>query len=144
MSHIYTAKAHVAGGRNGHGRSDDGHLDVALSRPASGGPGTNPEQLFAVAYAACFEGALSTVARRARVDLGQTSVESSVSLSSVDDGSFRIDATLAVTIPGVTDAGQAVELATEADRVCPYSNALRGNVDVAITANGQWVAGPRD
>jgi Ohr subfamily peroxiredoxin len=144
VSHIYTAKARVAGGRNGHGRSDDGHLDVELSRPATGGPGTNPEQLFAVAYAACFEGALATVARRARVELGETSVESSVSLWSVDDGSFRIDATLAVTIPGVSDPGQAVELATEADRVCPYSNALRGNVDVAITANGQWVAGRRD
>jgi Ohr subfamily peroxiredoxin len=144
MALIYTAQAEVAGGRTGHGRTDDGHLDVDLSRPGAGGAGTNPEQLFAVAYGACFEGALATVARRQRVELGATSVASTVSLSSVEDGSFRIDATLAVTIPGVTDPAIAVELATEAHRVCPYSAAIRGNVDVRLTANGQWVAGPRD
>jgi osmotically inducible protein OsmC len=143
MSLIYTANAQVAGGRTGHGRSDDGHLDVDLSRPGTGGEGTNPEQLFAVGYAACFEGALATVARRQKVELGNTSINASVSLSSVDDGSFRIDATLVVTIPGVTDAALAVELAREAHRVCPYSAALRGNVDVSITANEQWVAGAR-
>jgi lipoyl-dependent peroxiredoxin len=140
MSHIYTAAAHVAGGRTGHGRTDDGHLDVDLSRPGSGGDGTNPEQLFAVAYAACFEGALATVARRRRIELGDTSVDSTVSLSSVDDGSFRIDATLAVTIPAIDDAALAVELTTEAHRVCPYSNATRGNIDVAISVNGTALA----
>ena len=136
MPHLYTAAARVEGGRTGHGRSDDGHLDVDLSRPGSGGAGTNPEQLFAVAYAACFEGALATVARRRRVDLGATSVDSTVSLASVDDGSFRVDATLAVTITAVEDPELAVDLVTEAHRVCPYSNATRGNITVAISVNG--------
>jgi osmotically inducible protein OsmC len=144
MALLYTAHAHVAGGRNGHGSTDDGKLDVDLSRPASGGPGTNPEQLFAVGYAACFEGALGTVARRRAIDLGETSVESMVSLSSEEDGTFSIHASLDIDIPGVTDDALAVELVEQAHLVCPYSKALRGNVDVALSANGVWVAGPRD
>ena len=136
MAHIYTAHASVAGGRTGHGRTDDGHLDVTLSRPGSGSEGTNPEQLFAIGYAACFEGALATVARRRKLDVGEISADSLVELHSVDDGTFRIEVSLDVTVPGVTDDALAVELVAEAHRVCPYSNALRGNVDVALTANG--------
>lgn len=146
MSHLYTAHASVQGGREGHGRTDDGKLDVKLSRPGAmggEGAGTNPEQLFAIGYGACFEGALGAVARRRRVDLGETAVHSMVSLHSVDDGSFRIEVALDVELPLVTDDEAAVELVREADRVCPYSNALRGNVDVALSANGVYVKGPR-
>ncbi len=140
MALLYTAHASVAGGRTGHGRTDDGHLDVDLSRPGTGGEGTNPEQLFAVGYGACFEGALATVARRERVELGATSVESEVSLHSVDDGSFAIEVSLHVQLPAVPDAAEAIALVREAHRVCPYSNALRGNVAVVLTANGHEVA----
>lgn len=146
MAHLYSAHASVSGGREGSGRTDDGKLEVTLSRPGAmggEGAGTNPEQLFAIGYGACFEGALATVARRQRVDLGQTSVLSMVSLHSEDDGSFRIEVALDVELPGVHDDEQAIALVREADRVCPYSNALRGNVDVALSANGLWVKGPR-
>jgi Ohr subfamily peroxiredoxin len=143
MAHIYTAHAQVAGGRTGHGRTDDGKLDVELSRPGTDGAGTNPEQLFAIGYGACFEGALATVARRRKIDVGQTSVASAVSLLSVEDGTFRIEVALDVEIPTVDEA-LAIELVTEAHLVCPYSNAVRGNVDVALSANGAWVAGPRE
>lgn len=143
MAHLYTAHASVQGGREGHGRTDDGRLDVNLSRPASGGPGTNPEQLFAVGYGACFEGALGTVARRRRVDLGETAVQSMVSLHSDDDGTFHIEVALEVELAGVEDGKLAVDLVREAHTVCPYSKALNGNVDVALSANGLWVAGPR-
>jgi len=145
-THLYTAHASVAGGRNGHGSTDDGRLDVNLSRPGAmggEGTGTNPEQLFAVGYGACFEGALTLVARRQRVQLGETHVDLAVELHSVSDGTFRIEVALDVSMAAVDDDVLAVELVREAHRVCPYSNALRGNVDVALTANGVWVAGPR-
>jgi Ohr subfamily peroxiredoxin len=139
MALIYTAHASVAGGRTGHGRTDDGRLEVDLSRPGTDGAGTNPEQLFAIGYGACFEGALATVARRERVELGDTSVKSEVSLHSVDDGSFAIEVSLYVSLPAVTDAERAIALVREAHRVCPYSNAVRGNVDVVLSANGHEV-----
>lgn len=136
MAHLYTANAKVSGGRTGHGMTSDGKLDVDLSRPGSNGAGTNPEQLFAIAYGACFEGALATVARRQRVDLGTTSIASTVELHSQEDGSFSIEVALDVILPAVTDEEQALALVLEAHRVCPYSNALRGNVAVKLTANG--------
>lgn len=147
MSLLYTTHANVSGGRSGTGRTDDGQLDVSLARPKEmGGPGggTNPEQLFAVGYAACFEGALGAVARRRKIDLGETSIESMVSLIALDDGSFRISASLDVDVPLIDDDALAVELVEQAHTVCPYSNALRGNVDVALSVNGVWVAGPRE
>ncbi len=143
MTLLYTARADVSGGRNGHGRTDDGKLDVKLSRPGAmggEGAGTNPEQLFAVGYAACFEGALGAASRRSRVKMGDTSVHAEVSLHSTDDGAFRITASLDVTIKEI-DEQAAVELVRNAHLICPYSNALRGNVDVRLTANGTWVAG---
>lgn len=144
MTLLYTARAEVAGGRNGHGRTDDGVLDVDLKRPgAMGGVGgaTNPEQLFAVAYGACFEGALATVARRERIDTGVTGVSSTVELHSREDGTFAIEVQLDIRMPGVDDPEAARELVAKAHLVCPYSNALRGNVDVVLTANGAHVAG---
>jgi lipoyl-dependent peroxiredoxin len=137
---LYTAKAHVTGGRaEGHGHSSDGALDVQLRLPPEmGGPGggTNPEQLFAVGYAACFEGALGVVARRAKVDTGDAAIDSEVSLSPDGQGGFLLSVELDVTLPSVADAATAVDLVRAAHAVCPYSNATRGNIDVALTANG--------
>jgi osmotically inducible protein OsmC len=142
---IYTAAAHVTGGRAaGHGKTSDGALEVDLRLPAEMGgqePGTNPEQLFAVGYAACFEGALGVVARRAKVDAGEVGIDSRVSLTPNGQGGFFLGVGLDVTLPGVEDAAQAVELVRAAHQVCPYSNATRGNVEVALSANGQPVEG---
>jgi osmotically inducible protein OsmC len=137
---LYTAKAHVTGGRTeGHGHSSDGALDVQLRIPEQmGGPGggTNPEQLFAVGYAACFEGALGVVARRAKVEAGDAAIDSEVSLSPDGQGGFLLSVGLDVTLPSVADASAAVELVRAAHQVCPYSNATRGNIEVTLTANG--------
>jgi osmotically inducible protein OsmC len=142
---IYTAAAHVTGGRaDGHGKTSDGALEVDLRLPTEmGGQGgaTNPEQLFAVGYAACFEGALGVVARRAKVDAGAVAIDSRVSLTPNGQGGFFLGVSLDVTLPGVEDGAQAVELVRAAHQVCPYSNATRGNIEVALTANGQAVEG---
>jgi Ohr subfamily peroxiredoxin len=141
---IYTTEAHVTGGRaEGHGRSSDGALEVDLRIPKEmGGPGggTNPEELFAVGYAACFESALGVVARRAKADAADAAIESKVSLSPNGKGGFVLGVELDVTLPQVPDAEAAVELVRAAHEVCPYSNATRGNIDVALTANGAPVA----
>ncbi len=141
---LYTAEAHVTGGRaDGHGRSSDGALEVDLRLPSEmggDGGGTNPEQLFAVGYAACFEGALGTVARRQKVELGDVAIDSKVSLVTTEERGFNVAVTLDVTLPDVADAGQAVEIVAAAHQVCPYSNATRGNVDVKLSANGQDVS----
>ncbi len=141
---LYTAKAHVTGGRaEGHGRSDDGALKVDLRIPAAmGGPGggTNPEELFAVGYAACFEGALGVVARRAKADPGDVAIDSEVSLSPDGKGGFLLSAALNVTLPGIAEQDTAIELVRAAHQVCPYSNATRGNIEVALTANGAPVS----
>src|SRR3954447_26391389 len=138
---LYTAEATVTGGRrNGHGRTTDGELDVQLRSPkelGGDGGGTNPEQLFAVGYAACFEGALGTVARREKAELGDVSIDSRVTLGPRPGRSFGIAVAMDVTLPGVDDAAEAARLVELAHHVCPYSNATRGNVDVALTANGQ-------
>jgi lipoyl-dependent peroxiredoxin len=141
---LYTAEATVTGGRaNGHGVTSDGALDVQLRAPAEmggEGGGTNPEQLFAIGYAACFEGALGVAARREKVDVGDVSIVSRVSLGPTEDRGFGIAAELEVTLPQVSDPEQAVRIVEEAHRVCPYSNATRGNIDVRITANGRELA----
>ncbi|MBS1880316.1 MAG: organic hydroperoxide resistance protein [Actinobacteria bacterium] len=139
---VYTAEAHVTGGRaEGHGRSSDGALEVDLRLPAEmggEGGGTNPEQLFAVGYAACFEGALGAVARRSKSEVGDVEIDAKVNLQTAEDRSFGISVALDVTLPSVEGA-EAVELVREAHKVCPYSNATRGNVEVALTANGTAV-----
>jgi lipoyl-dependent peroxiredoxin len=141
---LYTAQATVTGGRvQGHGVTTDGALDLQLRTPTEmGGPGggTNPEQLFAVGYAACFEGALGVIGRRERVELGDVSIDSRVSLITTEDRGFNVAVQLHVTLPDVADAEQAVRIVAAAHQVCPYSNATRGNVDVTLTANGQEVA----
>ena len=140
---IYTARAHVTGGRvEGHGRSDDGTLEVDIRIPTEmGGPGggTNPEELFAVGYAACFESALGVVARRAKLDLGEVAIDSEVSLSPNGKGGFVLGVGLHVTLPGIDDQATAVELVKATHAVCPYSNATHGNIEVELTANGAEV-----
>ena len=139
---LYTAAAHVTGGRDkGHGKSSDGELEVDLRLPTEmggQGGGTNPEQLFAVGYAACFEGALGAVARRAKVETGDASIDSRVSLHPNEAKGFDLSVELDVVLPSVDDA-QALELVKAAHEVCPYSNATRGNIPVTLTANGQPV-----
>ncbi len=141
---IYTAQATVTGGRiAGHGQTSDGALDVQLrTPPAMGGPGggTNPEQLFAVGYAACFESALGVVGRRERAEVGDISIDSQVSLVTTEDRAFTVAVRLDVTLPQVSDPEQAVRIVAAAHEVCPYSNATRGNIDVRLTANGHEVS----
>ncbi len=140
---LYTAEAHVTGGRTeGHGRTSDGALEVDLRSPkemGGEGGGTNPEELFAVGYAACFEGALATVARRTREETGEVAIDSKVMLVTTEERSFTIGVELAVSLPSISDPAKAVELVRAAHRVCPYSNATRGNIDVTLSANGQAV-----
>jgi Ohr subfamily peroxiredoxin len=140
---LYTAEATVTGGRvNGHGVTSDGTLDVQLRAPkemGGEGGGTNPEQLFAVGYASCFESALGAVARRQKVEVGDVSIDSRISLFTTEERGFNIAAELDVTLPGIEDAEQAVQLVAAAHEVCPYSNATRGNIEVTLTANGQKV-----
>jgi Ohr subfamily peroxiredoxin len=141
---LYTAEATVTGGRDeGHARTSDGALDVQLRTPSDlGGPGggTNPEQLFAAGYAACFESALKTVARRRDARADDVSIDSKVALGPGEDRSFTLAVRLDVTLPQV-EGDDASELVRAAHAVCPYSNATRGNIDVALTANGRPVSG---
>jgi lipoyl-dependent peroxiredoxin len=141
---LYTAEAHVTGGRiAGHGRSSDGALEVDIRIPpelGGEGGGTNPEQLFAVGFAACFESAMETIARRRKLELGELAIDSKAKLRAGADRSFTIAAELHVTVPGL-EGEEAVELVRAAHAVCPYSNATRGNIEVLLSANGAAVEG---
>jgi osmotically inducible protein OsmC len=140
---LYTAEATVTGGRaEGHGRTSDGVLEVDLRMPpelGGEGGGTNPEQLFAIGYAACFEGAIGVVGRRERAEVGDVSIDSRVSLLPTEGGGFKLAVALDVSLPQVADPEQAVRIVAAAHLVCPYSNATRGNIEVDLTANGQAV-----
>jgi lipoyl-dependent peroxiredoxin len=135
---IYTAHAIATGGREGTAKTDDGKLSLKLDTPiemGGKGDGTNPEQMFAVGYAACFIGALKFVAKTQKVSLpAETSISADVSFGTRLDGAkgFNIGVAMAITIPGM-DRDKAEALVQEAHQVCPYSNATRGNVDVALT-----------
>jgi osmotically inducible protein OsmC len=129
---IYTAKTHTTGGReNGASRSSDGHLDVRLSTPGSARIGTNPEQLFAAGWSACFESAIALTARKRKIALPtDVAIDAEVNLHLGDSGYF-ISARLNVSLPGIgRDIAQT--LVDEAHQICPYSKATRGNIDVAI------------
>jgi Ohr subfamily peroxiredoxin len=140
---LYTAEATVTGGREqGHGETPDGALDVQLRTPTEmggGGGGTNPEQLFAVGYAACFEGALGVAARREKAEVGDASIDSKVNLITTEDRGFTVGVELDVTLPQIQDPEDAKRIVAAAHEICPYSNATRGNIDVKLTANGQPV-----
>jgi osmotically inducible protein OsmC len=141
---IYTAQATVTGGRaQGHGVTSDHNLDVQLRAPSEmggDGSGTNPEELFAVGYAACFESALGVVARREHVETGDVSIDSRVSLIPTAERGFALAVGLDVSLPEISDLDQAAKLVAAAHSVCPYSNATRGNIEVKLTANGQAVS----
>ncbi len=133
---LYTAEATATGGRDGRAVSSDNVLDVQLSTPrelgGAGGPGTNPEQLFAAGYSACFIGALKFVAGQAKIALpADTSITGRVGIGPIPNG-FGIQAELRISIPGMPRE-QAEELVQKAHIVCPYSNATRGNIDVTLT-----------
>ena len=137
---IYTAEARVTGGRiDGHGKSSDGNLEVNLRLPkelGGQGDGTNPEELFAVGFASCFESALGVVGRRAREEVGDVEIDSKVMLLPTEERGFTLAVELDVSLPSVEDQAKAAELVRAAHKVCPYSNATRGNIDVTLTANG--------
>jgi lipoyl-dependent peroxiredoxin len=137
---LYTAHAHVTGGRDGHGHTSDSELELNLRVPkemGGTGGGTNPEELFAVGYAACFESALATVARRRHLDAGEVTIDSAVSLLPTGDGGFKLAVTLDVALTSIADRATAAELVRAAHDVCPYSNATRGNIDVTLLLRGE-------
>jgi Ohr subfamily peroxiredoxin len=140
---LYTAQAHTTGGReHGHGQTTDGELNVEIRPPREvGGPGggTNPEDLVAVGWAACFESSLGVVARRHHLVTSDVSIESDISLLSTSDGGYKIEAALDVMLPSIPDRDMAAELIREAERVCPYSNAFRGNIDITYSLDGEPV-----
>ena len=129
---LYTAKAHTTGGRDGASKTDDGRLDVTLSSPGTSGTGTNPEQLFAAGYSACFIGAMKAVAGKMKVTLpADLAIDAEVDLGPIPNA-YGIAARLNVSLPGM-DRTAAQALIDAAHQVCPYSNATRGNIDVTIT-----------
>jgi lipoyl-dependent peroxiredoxin len=137
MQVAYTASATATGdGRSGHVRSSDGVLDFDLAVPKEmGGPGgalTNPEQLFAAGYAACFHSALKGVARRAKVDLTDTAITVDVGIGARDEGGFGLTVAIEAEIPSI-NPDRARDLLDAAHQVCPYSHATRGNVEVTLT-----------
>jgi lipoyl-dependent peroxiredoxin len=128
---LYTGKTHTTGGREGASRSSDGRLDVKLSSPGTAGAGTNPEQLFAAGWSACFEGAMGLAAHKRKITLpADLAVDAEVDLNKNDDGYF-LSARLNVSLPGV-DRDVAQALTDEAHQTCPYSKLTRGNIDVTI------------
>lgn len=133
---VYTAHAEATGGRDGRAISSDGVLDVSLTTPkdmgGAGGSGTNPEQLFAAGYSACFLGAMKLVSGQDKIDMPEdASIEGAVGIGPVSKG-FGIEVELKISLPGM-DKKQAKALVDKAHQVCPYSNATRGNVDVTLT-----------
>ena len=128
---LYTAKAHTTGGRDGNSRTDDGRLEVKLSSPGTAGTGTNPEQLFAAGYAACFIGAIKAVAGKMKLTVPQdTAIDSEVDLGPTSNG-YGIAVRLNISLPGM-EREAAQQLVNAAHQVCPYSNATRNNIDVKI------------
>ncbi len=139
MQALYTAHATATGGREGRGVSSDKALDVALSTPkelgGAGGAGTNPEQLFAAGYAACFLSAMKMVGGMMKTPIpADASVDAAVGIGKNDQGGFGLTATLAIKTPGM-DQAAAQAVVDKAHQVCPYSNATRGNIDVTLTVN---------
>ncbi len=136
INKVFTAQAKAVGGRDGRITSDNQVLDLTLSTPKEmGGPGkagaTNPEQLFAAAYASCFEGALGVAARQAQVELGTVTIEAFIGFGQAEDGGYGISADLHINIPGLEQA-QAEKLVEAAHGICPYSRATRGNIEVSL------------
>lgn len=133
---LYTAEATAVGGREGHVHSSDGQLDIDLRPPVEmGGPGgaSNPEELFAAGYAACFQSALAVVARRSKVSVDGSTVTAKVTIGTIGGAGFGLAVALEVHIPGVAE-DVVQTLMDGAHAVCPYSNATRGNIEVVLAA----------
>jgi lipoyl-dependent peroxiredoxin len=139
---LYTAEATATGGREGHARTSDGRVDVDLDVPSEmggkGGPGTNPEQLFAAGYAACFQSALIRIAFGRKLDLTGSRVTARVGIGPVNEGGFGLAAALDLDAPQI-DHDEAFDLMRRADEACPYSRATRGNIAVSLTVGGTRV-----
>lgn len=136
----YSTTARVTGGRaGGQGTITSGELEVKLQLPKQlGGPGgaTNPEQLFAIGYAACFESVLSMLGQRMNITADDAVIDSTVALIPIEKGRFKLGVELDISLPSIVDAQQANELVRKAHQTCPYSSAVRGNIDVALIVNG--------
>lgn len=129
---LYTAQTHTTGGRDGRGQTTDGQLDLPLSPPGSGRPGTNPEQLLAIGWSACFIGALRRAGQKHGVRIPEgVAVDAEVSLGNTADGGFALAAKLTVLLPGLSAEDKA-RLVEEAHQICPYSKATRGNIEVSF------------
>src|SRR5512133_3297113 len=140
MRTLYTAQAHVTGGRQrGHGRTPDGELDVQLRAPrerGGDGGGTNPEQLFAIGYAACFEAAMTIAAQRLKIPVEQVddvAIDAEVMLIPTEERALKLGVALAVELASIDDPQRAAEIVRVTHGICPYSNATRGNIDVALS-----------
>lgn len=130
---LYTAQVHTVGGREGAAKSSDGQLDIRLSTPGSNRPGTNPEQLFAAGWSACFEGALAGVAKAMGVKLpSETAIDAEVDLHLGDTEGYFLTARLNVSIPGIAE-DLARELVEQAHATCPYSKMAKGGIDASVT-----------
>ena len=136
----YTTTARVKGGRaGGQGRITSGELELQLQLPKElGGPGgaPNPEQLFAIGYAACFESVLSILGQRMKITADDAVIDSTVALIPIENGRFKLSVALDISLPSIGNAQQAADLVRMADQICPYSNAVRGNIEVALAVNG--------
>jgi osmotically inducible protein OsmC len=139
---LYTAEATVTGGREGHGRTSDGRLDVDFDVPnemgGTGGPGTNPEQLFAAGYAACFQSSMLRYAFGRKLDLSGSRIIARVGIGTLSSGGLGLVATLDLDAPGISRA-DAVYLMERAHETCPYSRATRGNIEVTLTVGGATI-----
>lgn len=147
MKTLYTAEAVVQGGRQGRGRTSDGRLEVDLSVPEDmggrpGGVGTNPEQLFAVGYAACFQSALLNVANGRKLDASDSQITSRVGLGPTGHGGTGLTVVLDLHAPHLSPT-EAADLMARAHELCPYSNTVRGNIDVSLTIDGASLEGSR-
>jgi osmotically inducible protein OsmC len=138
MKTLYTARATSVGGREGHAETDDKRLVVDFARPGSDKPGTNPEQLFACGYAACFGGAMAYIAGQQKIEMGELAIDNEVKLNQ-DDGGFFISVQMHIKLPQMEQKA-AEKLVSDAHQFCPYSKATRGNIAVAFTVNGQKIA----
>jgi lipoyl-dependent peroxiredoxin len=140
---LYTAEATATGGREGQARTSDGRIEVDLDVPkemgGTGGPGTNPEQLFAIGYAACFQSALLRFAAGRRLDLDSSRITARVGIGPVEQGGFGLAVALDLDAPGI-DRDEAVDLMNRAHEACPYSRATRGNIDVTLSVGGAAAA----
>jgi lipoyl-dependent peroxiredoxin len=134
---LYTAEATVSGGRRGHGVTSDGVVEVDFTSPkelgGDGARGTNPEQLFALGFAACWENAMLGIARRKGVDVEDATVTARVGIGRIESGRLGLAVELVITLPSLPDRAAAQALIDEAEQRCPYSNAVRGNVEVTLT-----------